>query len=112
MAEKCISCGSCGMPMEKPEDFALGDVTQPYCAWCTDAPALWMEKGTSGGPVHLAFTAKTRASVQKFYEAALPAGGKDNGKPGIRPQYHANYYGGFVKDPDGNNIEAVCHQEE
>ena len=77
-----------------------------------DAPALWMEKGQGGGPVHLAFTAKTRASVQKFYEAALPAGGKDNGKPGLRPQYHANYYGGFVKDPDGNNIEAVCHQEE
>jgi catechol 2,3-dioxygenase-like lactoylglutathione lyase family enzyme len=77
-----------------------------------DAPALWLEKGTSGGPVHLAFTAKTRASVQKFYEGALPAGGKDNGKPGLRPQYHANYYGGFVKDPDGNNIEAVCHQEE
>ena len=53
-----------------------------------------------------------RKTVKRFHTAALKAGGKDNGKPGIRPQYHANYYGGFVKDPDGNNIEAVCHQEE
>ena len=50
--------------------------------------------------------------MRAFYAAALPAGGKDNGKPGLRPDYHANYYGGFVKDPDGNNIEAVCHKEE
>jgi predicted lactoylglutathione lyase len=77
-----------------------------------DAPALWLEGGESRGPVHLAFQAKNRAAVQKFYDAALPAGGKDNGKPGLRPQYHANYYGGFVKDPDGNNIEAVSHQQE
>jgi catechol 2,3-dioxygenase-like lactoylglutathione lyase family enzyme len=79
-----------------------------------DAPALWLAtaKGETNGPVHLAFVAKDRAAVQAFYAAALPAGGKDNGKPGLRPEYHANYYGGFVKDPDGNNIEAVCHQEE
>ena len=79
-----------------------------------DAPALWLAKakGETKGPVHLAFVAKDRAAVQAFYAAALPAGGKDNGKPGLRPEYHANYYGGFVKDPDGNNIEAVCHQEE
>jgi catechol 2,3-dioxygenase-like lactoylglutathione lyase family enzyme len=77
-----------------------------------DAPALWMAKGKPNGPVHIAFAAKDRAAVQAFYAAALPAGGKDNGKPGLRPEYHANYYGGFVKDPDGNNIEAVCHQEE
>jgi catechol 2,3-dioxygenase-like lactoylglutathione lyase family enzyme len=79
-----------------------------------DAPALWLAKtkGEPNGPVHLAFVAKDRASVQAFYAAALPAGGKDNGKPGLRPEYHANYYGGFVKDPDGNNIEAVCHKEE
>ena len=60
--------------------------------------------------VHIAFAAKDRAAVRAFYAAALPAGGKDNGEPGLC--YHANYYGGFVKDPDGNNIEAVCHQEE
>ena len=79
-----------------------------------DAPALWLAKakGETNGPVHLAFVAKDRAAVQAFYAAALPAGGKDNGKPGLRPEYSANYYGGFVKDPDGNNIEAVCHKEE
>ena len=77
-----------------------------------DAPALWVQQGETNGPVHIAFAAKNRAAVTKFYDAALPAGGKDNGKPGLRPQYHANYYGGFVKDPDGNNIEAVSHQEE
>ena len=76
------------------------------------APALWLSAGESHGPVHIAFAAKDRAAVRSFYTAALPAGGKDNGKPGLRPQYHANYYGGFVKDPDGNNIEAVSHQEE
>jgi catechol 2,3-dioxygenase-like lactoylglutathione lyase family enzyme len=76
------------------------------------APALWLAEGESRGPVHIAFTAKDRAAVRAFYAAALPAGGQDNGEPGLRPKYHANYYGGFVKDPDGNNIEAVCHQEE
>ena len=77
-----------------------------------DAPGLWLGQGESRGVVHVAFAAKDRASVRAFYKAALPAGGKDNGEPGLRPQYHANYYGGFVKDPDGNNIEAVSHQEE
>ena len=77
-----------------------------------DAPALCLAKGEPTGPVHVAFVAKNRAAVKAFYDAALPAGGKDNGKPGLRPQYHANYYGGFVKDPDGNNIEAVCHRPE
>ena len=76
------------------------------------APALWLGEGESRGPGHIAFAAKDRAAVGAFYVAALPAGGKDNGKPGLRPAYHANYYGGFVKDPDGNNIEAVCHQAE
>src|SRR5713101_3688692 len=77
-----------------------------------DATALWLAEGESRVPVHIAFAAKDRAAVRAFYAAALPAGGKDNGEPGLRPKYHANYYGGFVKDPDGNNIEAVCHQEE
>jgi catechol 2,3-dioxygenase-like lactoylglutathione lyase family enzyme len=76
------------------------------------APALWLGQGESRGPVHIAFAAKDRAAVRAFYAAALPAGGKDNGKPGLRPAYHPNYYGGFVKDPDGNNIEAVSHQAE
>ena len=76
------------------------------------APALWLTEGVPNGPVHVAFVAKTRDAVKDFYTAALPAGGKDNGQPGPRPQYSANYYGGFVKDPDGNNIEAVCHKEQ
>jgi hypothetical protein len=75
-------------------------------------PALWLREGTPRAPVHVAFVARDRATVRAFYAAALPAGGQDNGAPGLRPKYHANYYGGFVKDPDGNNIEAVCHQEE
>ena len=63
-------------------------------------------------PIHLAFTAKTRQQVDAFYRAALAAGGKDNGPPGLRPQYHANYYAAFVIGPDGHNVEAVCHEPE
>src|SRR5260370_17125690 len=73
-----------------------------------DAPALWLQQGEANGPVHIAFAAKDRASVKAFYAAALPAGGKDNGKPGLRPDYAANYYGGFVKHPHDNNIETHC----
>jgi catechol 2,3-dioxygenase-like lactoylglutathione lyase family enzyme len=58
--------------------------------------------------LHLAFKAESRAQVDAFYRAALEAGGKDNGPPGLRPQYHANYYAAFVIGPDGHNIEAVC----
>jgi catechol 2,3-dioxygenase-like lactoylglutathione lyase family enzyme len=60
--------------------------------------------------VHVAFTAADRATVDRFHAAALAAGGEDHGAPGLRPQYHADYYGAFVLDPDGHNIEAVCHQ--
>ena len=62
--------------------------------------------------LHLAFTAESRQQVEAFYRAALAAGGKDNGAPGLRPQYHANYYAAFVIGPDGHNIEAVCHVRE
>ena len=72
--------------------------------WIGEAPGL------SGGHVHVAFLAPNRAAVDAFYRAALAAGGKDNGKPGLRPHYHADYYGAFVLDPDGHNIEAVCHK--
>jgi catechol 2,3-dioxygenase-like lactoylglutathione lyase family enzyme len=58
---------------------------------------------------HVAFAAADRATVERFYQAALAAGGRDNGAPGFRPHYHPNYYGAFVLDPDGHNIEAVCH---
>lgn len=75
-----------------------------------DKPDFWI--GGEGGlnrPLHVAITTKERAAVDAFYKAALAAGGKDNGPPGLRPIYHANYYAAFVFDPDGHNIEAVCH---
>jgi catechol 2,3-dioxygenase-like lactoylglutathione lyase family enzyme len=73
-------------------------------------PSFWIGEGERmSGPMHVAFVAQTRAAVDAFYAAALKADGKDNGAPGLRPHYHANYYGAFVFDPDGNNIEAVCH---
>jgi catechol 2,3-dioxygenase-like lactoylglutathione lyase family enzyme len=62
--------------------------------------------------LHLAFVADNRQQVDAFYQAALKAGGKDNGAPGLRPRYHANYYAAFVIDPDGHNIEVVCHHPE
>ena len=60
--------------------------------------------------LHLAFSADSREQVDEFYKAALAAGAKDNGAPGLRPQYHSNYYAAFVIGPDGHNVEAVCHQ--
>ena len=60
--------------------------------------------------VHVAFGCDERSTVEAFYTAAIAAGGEDNGAPGVRQIYHPNYYGAFVLDPDGNNIEAVCHQ--
>jgi catechol 2,3-dioxygenase-like lactoylglutathione lyase family enzyme len=58
---------------------------------------------------HIAFSTNDRATVDRFYEEAIAVGGRDNGPPGMRPNYHRNYYGAFVLDPDGHNIEAVCH---
>jgi catechol 2,3-dioxygenase-like lactoylglutathione lyase family enzyme len=75
-------------------------------------PDLWIAKGSAGQGLHVAILAENRAAVDAFHRAALAAGGKDNGGPGLRPQYHATYYGAFVLDPDGNNLEAVCHKPE
>jgi catechol 2,3-dioxygenase-like lactoylglutathione lyase family enzyme len=73
-------------------------------------PSFWIAGGGAlGRHLHVAFVAKSRAEVDAFYKTALAAGAKDNGKPGLRPQYHPNYYGAFVLDLDGHNIEAVCH---
>ncbi|MBB6092680.1 catechol 2,3-dioxygenase-like lactoylglutathione lyase family enzyme [Povalibacter uvarum] len=73
-------------------------------------PDFWIGKGKPNDPpIHIAFRVANRGLVDKFYEAAIAAGGRDNGPPGMRPHYHANYYGAFVLDPDGHNIEAVCH---
>jgi len=85
-------------PPGKAEDFQSGK------------PSFWIGEGARlTGPIHVAFVASSRAAVDAFYRAGLAAGGKDNGPPGLRPHYHANYYAAFVLDPDGNNIEAVCH---
>jgi catechol 2,3-dioxygenase-like lactoylglutathione lyase family enzyme len=71
---------------------------------------FWIAQGDPQTPrVHVAFNAATRTEVDAFYQAAIAAGGKDNGPPGLRPRYHADYYGAYVLDPDGYNIEAVCH---
>jgi catechol 2,3-dioxygenase-like lactoylglutathione lyase family enzyme len=72
-------------------------------------PWFWLlDRAVTSGPLHVAFAAPDRASVDAFYAAAIAAGGIDNGPPGVRAQYHPNYYGAFVMDPDGKNIEAVC----
>jgi catechol 2,3-dioxygenase-like lactoylglutathione lyase family enzyme len=76
-------------------------------------PELWIgSDGKTTPPMHIAVTAETRAAVHAFHAAALRAGGRDNGAPGLRPQYHPNYYGAFVLDLDGHNLEAVCHRPE
>jgi catechol 2,3-dioxygenase-like lactoylglutathione lyase family enzyme len=73
-------------------------------------PDFWIGEGTPNPPpIHVAFRAESRPQVDAFYAAALAAGGRDNGAPGLRPHYHAHYYGAFALDPDGHNIEAVCH---
>jgi catechol 2,3-dioxygenase-like lactoylglutathione lyase family enzyme len=81
-------------------------------------PFFWIGDGkspqstTPESATHVAFAAPSRAAVDAFYAAALAAGGRDNGGPGLRAHYHPDYYGAFVFDPDGNNIEAVCHRPE
>ena len=73
-------------------------------------PDFWITSGTPNQPpLHIAFRVKNRATVDAFHKAGLAAGGKDNGAPGLRPHYHPDYYGAFIQDADGHNIEAVCH---
>ncbi|HET7364263.1 MAG TPA: VOC family protein [Burkholderiales bacterium] len=93
-----------GVVMTVPDGIGLGKAQKP---------SFWL--GTAQGkpqPLHIAFTADNRAQVDAFYRAALAAGGKDNGPPGLRPHYHANYYAAFVIGPDGHNFEAVCHRPQ
>lgn len=81
--------------------YGLGEGLKPY---------FWISQGeTRSGPIHIALATDQRAKVDAFYKAAMAAGAKDNGPPGIRAHYHPNYYGAFVIDPDGHNLEAVCH---
>jgi len=76
-------------------------------------PSFWIGSGGAlQGRLHVAFAAPDRASVDAFYAAAMEAGATNNGPPGIRAHYHPNYYGAFVLDPDGHNVEAVCHRPE
>jgi catechol 2,3-dioxygenase-like lactoylglutathione lyase family enzyme len=80
--------------LERADDFIISERYEP------------------GGQLHIAFAAETGEQVDAFHEAALAAGGRDNGAPGPRPEYSGGYYGAFVLDPDGHNVEAVCHAEE
>ena len=87
--------------MEGPYGVGIG---------CDNKPTLWLHEAKQGStPMHLAFAASSRAQVDRFYAAALAAGGRDNGAPGLRTIYHPDYYGAFVFDPDGHNVEVVCH---
>ena len=101
-----------GMRYEVPKEFTGGAVVRGYGR---ERGQFWLAEANVGGarpatsPNHIAFSARNRAEVDAFYKAVMAAGGKDNGAPGLRPQYHPDYYAAFVIDPDGNNIEAVCH---
>lgn len=93
---------------------ASAEMTQsgaPSCGFGKNGkPDFWIgAEGGLSGVMHIAIVADSRMAVDAFYKAALAAGAKDNGAPGIRAHYHPNYYGAFVLDPDGHNIEAVCH---
>ncbi len=94
--------------MEVPKEVTGGALVLGFGV--PPKPDFWLHEGTPQKPhVHVAFRADTREAVDAFYAAALAAGGKDNGAPGLRPNYHSDYYGAFVLDPDGHNIEACCH---
>ena len=95
------------MLAEVPEEFTGGVKVGGYGK---QKPDFWLTESTEPGPGrHYAFQAKSHAEVDAFYAAAMANGGRDNGGPGPRPHYHEHYYGAFVIDPDGNNVEAVCH---
>lgn len=100
-----------GVMMEVPPEQNGGNHGLGYGA--EGKPFFWLSnQGQRSGGMHVAFTAGSRAEVDAFYAAALQAGGTDNGAPGLRPHYHATYYAAFVLDPDGINVEAVCHAPE
>jgi len=92
-------------------DFAIG--RDRHAGFGKDRPTFWIGDGKAQrGSMHVAFTAASRAEVNAFYSVAISMGGRDNGAPGLRAHYHPDYYGAFVFDPDGHNIEAVCHAPE
>jgi catechol 2,3-dioxygenase-like lactoylglutathione lyase family enzyme len=95
-----------GVPFALPGMLIYGEMTGPklFVLAPFDGAAA-----TSGNGTHAALLAKSRAEVDAFHAAALEHGGRDEGAPGLRPHYHANYYGAYVRDPDGNKLQAVCH---
>jgi len=107
--------------LEAAKAFYVGALDRSDTGWCTrsrvDSRTSRMRTGSTSGSAsedhsvepHVAFECGDRATVDSFYAAAITAGGADNGAPGLRPQYDANYYAAYVLDLDGNNIEAVCH---
>lgn len=100
-----------GMQTEFVAEWNVDFPTQRMCAFGVDGkPIFWIiEVKEAATPRHVAFVASNREAVDAFYHTALAQGGVDNGAPGVRSHYHENYYGAFVLDPDGNNVEAVCH---
>ena len=99
---------SIGYGRRRTDDHSSGYGNERDVFWVNDADA---PRGNSPAG-HIAFTAPSRSAVNDFHRVALGAGAKDNGAPGLRPQYHDNYYAAFVIDPDGHKIEAVCHRPE
>jgi catechol 2,3-dioxygenase-like lactoylglutathione lyase family enzyme len=89
-----------GVVMERHDRVAFGPTARPI---------FWLVDRAPTSAIHIAFRAEDRDHVDAFHAAALRAGGRDNGHPGLRPDYHPHYYGAYILDPDGNNAEAVCH---
>lgn len=99
-----------GQPVlfEHDRGIAYGEPTGPKIFI---GPAFDGKPATNGNGTHVAFLAKDRATVDAFHAVALEHGGTDEGAPGLRPHYHPNYYGAYVRDPDGNKLQAVCHSK-
>ncbi len=100
-----------GLPvfLEEDEGISFGELTGPKIFI---GPPFDEKPASHGNGQHVAFLAKTRAIVDDFYVAALANGGTCEGQPGLRPHYHPNYYGAYVRDPDGNKLQAVCHSSK
>ena len=102
-----------GMALLMEIDRTQGDGHKGVGFGSADRPVFWIGAGQPpAGRLHVAFAAQSRAAVDAFHKAAVAAGGIDNGAPGLRPRYHPDYYTAFVLEPDGHNIEAVCHRKE
>ena len=103
-----------GIQHEMVASWDTGFPTRRACAFGPPGKScFWViETKQQVTPRHTAFAARDRGGVRAFYDAGLAAGGRDNGAPGLRPIYHEHYYGAFLLDPDGNDVEAVCHAAE